>query len=225
MNVVLTHLLTGVPDPQRGRRWKPDPGIVGALRESVERHGHQLVVLTDCLTEGSDTLGVGAGWTTFVRVPPGGSPYWYRWDLSASWLGAHPDVLWAWCVDASDVEMLNDPFPHMRPGLLYAGSEERTLGHPGSRDWIVKGDPSVAEWVDARPGLPVLNMGTLGGHRDMVLEAAEALTARNHGQPWELGAFQQIGYEQFAGRLVTGPMVHTRFLAQEHDSLAWWRHK
>jgi hypothetical protein len=217
--VILTCLLTGEPDPQRGRRWDSDASVLAALAASVEAHGRHLVVLTDCLGPMS------AEGITYERVPPGGNVYWRRWVLYRDWLVEHPDVQWAWCVDGSDVEMLNDPFGRMRPDRLYVGSEDATLSHPTSGPWLCKGaTDAVCEWLDAHPDLPVLNMGTLGGHRDVVLEAAGALADRAGESDWEIGAFQSIAYEQFAGRIVTGPMVHTRFHANERTE-AWWKHK
>jgi hypothetical protein len=216
---VLTCLLTSEPDPQRGRRWASDSGVLGTLRDSVVAHDRHLVVLHDGLTDRDGDL------TTFTPVPPGGNPYWVRWAHYADWLARHPEAEWVWCVDGSDVEMLNDPFGRMRPDRLYVGSEEELIGGRRGGPWLHRGaTPEVRGWLAANPDLPILNMGVLGGHRDIMQEAAGALAARAGESDWEIGAFQPIAYEQFAGRVVTGPMVHTRFHANERTA-AWWRHK
>lgn len=218
--VVLTCLLTAEKDPQRDRRWSPDPAVLDVLRRSVAAHDRHLVVLHDELAE-PDAAG-----TTFARVPPGGNPYWVRWAHYAEYMANHPEIAWAWCVDGTDTQMLNDPFGRMRPGILYVGSEERTIDHPKSGKWLRRGaTDDVRAWLDEHPKLPVLNMGVLGGDRATVMEVAATLAERAGESDWEIGAFQQIGYEQFAGRLVTGPMVHTPFLGNVTESFAWWRHK
>jgi hypothetical protein len=217
--VVLTCLLTAEPDPQRGRRWPAHSGCLATLRASVARHERHLVVLHDQLGDRDEGL------TTFTPVPPGGNPYWMRWVHYADWIARHPDVQWVWCVDGTDTEMLHDPFGRMQPDRLYVGSEPNPIGGR-TGEWLVRGaSPAVRDWLARHAGLPILNMGLLGGHRDVMLEACGALGARAGESLWELGAFQQVGYEQFAGRLVTGPLVHSVFNANDRESLAWWRHK
>ena len=215
---VLTWLLNGEPDPQRAHHWAADPGIIAALRDSVTAHGRQLIVITDCLEETDTDL------VQYVRVPPGGNPYWVRWVHALEWL-SRTNVTWLWCVDGSDVEMLTDPFGRMAAGRLYCGSEPHLIGHPDKGDWLRRGaSPEVRQWLAEHPGLPILNMGTLGGDRPTMLEALGILAARAGESDWEIGAFQQIAHETFADRVVTGPAVHTEFGADER-TLAWWKHK
>lgn len=218
--VVLTCLLTAEPDPQRGLRWEADSSVLAVLRESVARHERHLVVVHDGLADRD------GGLTTFTRVPPGGNPYWTRWVHYRDWLARHPEVRWAWCVDGTDTEMLHDPFGHMQAGRLYVGSERETLGSPGGGAWLARGaTPAVCDWLAAHPDLPILNMGLLGGDRATLLECCEALAARAGESDWEIGAFQQVAREQFADRLVTGPLVHSVFKADDRGASAWWRHK
>jgi hypothetical protein len=219
-SVVLTCLLTAERDPQRGRRWKADSGLLTTLRESVTRHDRHLVVLHDKLTDRD------GGLTTFTPVPPGGNPYWVRWVHYRNWLERHPEVQWVWCVDGTDVEMLHDPFGRMSPDRLYVGSEEETIGGWHGGPWLAKGaNPATQAWLADHPDMPILNMGVLGGHRDVMLEATGALAARAGESAWEIGAFQQIAAEMFADRVVTGPQVHSVFHANDRTADAWWRHK
>ncbi len=218
-DVVITWLLTGVPDPQRGTHLPSTVDTVGELRASVRGHGRHLVVLHDCLDEPDDDL------TTFARVPVGSNPYFYRWRVTAWWLEAHPEVERVWCVDGTDVEMLNDPFPHMEPGRFYVGSEEKTYRHPDTGPWLRQHCPSVVPLLDQHPDQRILNVGTFGGDRGDVLEVARALAdAEGDGDDWELGVFQSLMLTRFPDH-VTGPPVHTRFLAGERVSDCWWRHK
>ena len=217
-DVVLTHLLNAVPDPQRRRHIGADAAVLDVLRESVEAHGRHLVVLTDCLGPMS------ADGTTYERVPPGGNPYFYRHRLSADWLAAHPEVQRAWCVDGTDVEMLHDPFPEMVSGTLYVGSEPGNIGGRAG-PWLKQHGRSAVGWLAEHGNLPVVNVGLIGGDRAAVQAVTAELAARESlGDDYEMGTFQQLIHTEYPDH-VTGPLVHTVFRANDRTAPAWWRHK
>jgi hypothetical protein len=218
-DVVLTWLLTATADPQRSAHLSADPALLEVLRDSVNGHGHHMVILTDCLDMPDD------GGTTWVKVPPGGNPYFYRWTLTADYLDAHPEIQRVWTVDGTDVEMMHDPFPHMEPGALYVGSELATLGGTATADWLRKHCPSIREWQHRNGRLTVVNVGVIGGDRATVADVARKLSdAEADGDDWEMGAFQRIVYTDYPEH-ITGPMVHTVLRRLERDKPAWWRHK
>lgn len=217
-DVVLTHLLNAVPDPQRRRHIGADAAVLEVLADSVHAHGRHLVVLTDCLGPMS------ADGITYERVPPGGNPYFYRHRLTADWLANHPEVARVWCVDGTDVEMLNDPFPHMAPGVLYVGSEPSLIGGRAG-PWLTQHGRSAAGWLHAHAGLPVVNVGLIGGDRATVHAVTAELAAREAlGDDYEMGTFQQLIYTDYPDH-VTGPQVHTVFRANDRTADSWWRHK
>jgi hypothetical protein len=222
MNVVLTNLLTKVKDPARRKFMRAHPDMFAALRESVHAHGHHLIVFHDCLHAPNDEQ------TSFVRVVKGGNPYFARWRHIAHWLGQVDHIDKVWCVDATDVVMLRDPFPHMRPGVLYSGADRQpTLGgdSPDHR-WLYDNHPSHREWCIAHPDRPFLNPGILGGDHADVLAATTALGVGPDQEMTDMGAWQQIAHERFNGRLVTGHPVHTEYRALDHANPdAWWAHK
>lgn len=222
MNVVLTCLLTNTPDPQRGEHLAADPSLFVQLRDSVHHNGRTLTVLHDCL-DGADE-----GIDAFVMVEPGGNPYFYRWRVIADEVRTlNPDDL-VWCVDATDVEMLHDPFPQMQRGIVYTGSEPWSIsdGSPFDR-WLRKHCPSRNAWYDAHPKRPFLNMGILGGSaEDIAIIADQLADSEADGDDWEIGAWQQIAHDQYGDVIQTGEPVHTLFRAQDRDHpSAWWRHK
>lgn len=218
-DVVLTWLLNATVDPQRQAHLPADPGLLSELRDSVHGHGRTLTVLTDCIDLPDD------GGTTWVKVPPGGNPYFYRWTCVADYLDAHPEATRVWCVDGTDTEMLHDPFPHMQPGCWYVGSEPWTFNHNEVGPWLAGSCPSAAEFIHAHPSHTVLNMGILGGDAERVKTIARTLGSREgSGDQWEMGTFQLVAYVDNPD-FITGPMVHSKFKAMERDALAWWRHK
>ena len=177
-----------------------------------------LVVLTDCL-DGPDK-----GRVSFVRVPPGGNPYWYRWRVAADWLEAHPDVDRVWCVDGTDVQMLHDPFPRMADGVFYVGSEPSTFsGRAGS--WLRAHCPWIRQYLDEHPDFVVVNCGLVGGSRADVVDVVGAMAELEAvGGPFDMGAFQWLVHE-CRPEYVTGPVVHTVLRADDRHGAAWWRHK
>jgi len=218
-DAVITWLLNSTIDPQRHRHLDPDPHQLDILRDSVNGHGRHLIVLHDCLDEDDDPV------TTWVRLPPGGNPYFYRWTATADYLDAHPEIDRVWCVDGTDTEMLHDPFPHMHPGRWYVGSEPNTFNHPQVGPWLTGSCPSAAEFIWGRPTHTILNMGILGGDARRVKDIARTLGSREgSGDQWEMGTFQVLAYTDHPD-FITGPMVHSLFKATERDALAWWRHK
>ena len=217
-DVVITWLLNSVADPQRGTTHLPaDSGLLAELRTSVARHDRHLVVLHDCLPDRD------GGNTTFVRVGPGGNPYFYRWALTAAYLDAHPEIDRVWCVDGTDTEMLNDPFPHMQRGRLYVGSEPGTINDASVGPWLHEHCRKVSPWLADNGTRIIVNPGTVGGDLATVTRLARALA--DNGDDWEMGLFQKVVYEDFPDHITGEGTVHTKFKYDQRTSPAWWRHK
>lgn len=214
-DLVVTSLLAAHPDPQRGHQWAADPAEV-TVAESVAAHGHHLVVLHDCL----DTPPPGP--VEWVRVDGlATNPYFARWDAVA-WLLARRDADRVWCVDASDVVMLADPFPHMGDAL-HVGSEPTTVA---DQPWVADHHPDHAGWVAANGDRRLLNPGLVGGPAKAVAEFARAVADWwPTGDLTDVARANKVAYDLPAGRLVTGHPVHTVFRSYTPTPGAWWQHK
>jgi hypothetical protein len=215
VNAVLTSLLTSTPDPQRGVKWPADPAPLGALLGSLTNCDP--VVFVDEL-EPPDRR--------FVIVPPGGNPYTYRWHLVRDWLVDNPDAGFVWAVDGSDVEMLREPWGEMCPGVLYVGSEP----HPVRNQWMIHFHPASHNFIAAHSNHRLLNSGIAGGDRDTLLDFTTRLCRRLDEvagvDAYDMGAFNEVGWTEFAARMVTGERVHTIFrLDDRTNRFAWWKHK
>ena len=225
-NVVLTTYLTAQPDPQRGTTWTPDYADLAALRESLRRHGRRLVVLHDCLQEPDTDL------VTHVRVPAGaagGSPYFQRWLASWRYLRQHPEIDQVWCVDATDVEMVRDPFPEMED-RLYLGDEPSPLCIP----WMVYhhgGSETLLRFLADNRAVPLLNAGLAGGGREVVMDFCRDVfdTCVRHAAeagPIDMGPFNYVARTWYAGMVTHGRQVNTVFRTFDRTSEeSWWRHK
>lgn len=215
VNHVVTTLLCAADDPVRHIRWEPDGALLDTLCASVT--GAEVTVLADRPLHG------GQGPAIEVEVPAGANPYHHRWAVIADWLTTIGGADLVWCVDATDVEMLREPWEHMAPGTLYCGSEDATWSLP----WMVDLHPSIR---DVAADQPLRNAGLLGGAvpevRDFVAMVLDDLAGCPEDTT-DMAAFNRtVELWACSGPVVTGPQVHTRLRGFEHDHpTAWWRHK
>lgn len=231
-NLVVTTLLTGQVDPQRGYRWEPDVKLVEDLAASVVEEGQRLVVLHDSLKK-PKREGV-----EFVKVPSGINPYFQRWVSIYSWLRDNADVDKVWCVDGTDVTLLRLPWPHMRVDTLYVGSEPETVGS----SWMRSNhrDSLITETFNRFNRKPLLNAGLIGGTRQLVLEFCHDMCVtwesnvkrRFKGEErfdlgiGDMGALQHVLYgDRWRNRVSIGPHVNTTFRSYSDNGRAWWMHK
>lgn len=217
-DVVLSCYFNGQPDPQRNNiKFSSDPKHVAALEDSIaSTSSASLVMFTDCLPEAQ-----GRERAECPRVP-----YRQRWITYYQWLIRHPEVRYAWCVDATDVRMLNDPFPAMRPGTLYVGWEPKTVGI----QWIRDNGAGILHWIEANHQRPLLNAGLVGGDRATVMAFIRAMQDlwcdTRCDDMHEMPFLNHVVYERFPANHVTGPQVATVFKANvQSDPVAWWAHK
>ena len=226
-DVVITSYFTGQPDPERGVNWDPDYNQLAALIGSMD--GQKLVILHDCFNEpDTDTV-------THVRVKTSLVPYWQRWVSVYQYLLQHPDIGRAFCVDATDVEMLRNPFPEMED-LLYCGDELTRMDDL----WMLRKHPaaSIQAFIRAHASHTLLNAGLLGGSRQELIRFIGALLdawANNVADVRfrrdstvghsDMGLFNMVLLTHFSGRLSHGKHVNTAFKKNEYNDVSWWKHK
>ena len=216
-DVVLTSYFANHPDPQHKNAKRPaSPAVLDRLIASVG--APDLVVLHNCF----DSLPC-----ENVRQDCPMSPYIYRWLAQWRWLREHPEIDACWLVDATDVVMLNDPFPHMKPDTLYCGWEPTVLDCKWTRTHCPE---HLKDWVRAHGHLTLLNTGVVGGTRAVLLAVCQAMIdgwlATDRTDPlYEMTLFNHVVRHQDR-EVVTGPQVTTVFksLAQS-DPHAWFSHK
>lgn len=210
MNVILTCLLNSHPDPQRGTTLAADPSLVGALTRSTRPHA--TVVLTDCLTPG---IGGHVGYTEREWT---GNVYFARWALYAHYLTENDDIENVWCVDGTDVTLLRDPWPILRPSVLHIGSEPSTVGS----SWMRTTNPDSLAWIERHANNALLNPGLVGGDRETVIEFARAVASLEGRDLTDMGAANRVAY---AMPHLTGSAIHTTYKAYADNGMAAWMHK
>lgn len=208
-------------DPHYGGHRDADRSALAVLDTLA---GHQATVLTDCLPD---------LYETGIEIVPveslGGNPYCDRWRHLDAWLQGRTDFVWS--VDANDVRLLNDPYPDwLRDDVLYVGSEP--ADGPDARSvgfWWMRGlHPAHGEWIDAHADLPLLNAGLLGGSAAVLAEFTGELLPglADADDVTDMAAINQLLYERWADRIVTGPTVHSPMWSYCTDHpTAIWAHK
>lgn len=226
-DVVLTTVLTAQGDPQRGQKFSNDPAVIRDLAKSVEG---RLVCLTTGFTKDPDGVEV-------VKVSQSIQPYFERWVQVFNYLRDHPEVGRVWCVDAGDVTVNRNPFPEMESGVLYFGYEPETL----RSKWMLDNHPdkTVHDFMVKNPNLPLLNMGVVGGDREMVMRFAQRMCKMwfddhvDHIFGWEtkrlgvgdMAAGNYVARTEFADVLSSGPHVTQVFKSKIGSTNPWFIHK
>jgi hypothetical protein len=224
-NVVICSYLTAAPDTQRKKiLWPADYSAIQPLIDSLERFGAKMILLHDCFDGTKDTDTV-----THIRVPKGGNPYWYRWQIVDDYLQANGHQHdWVWCVDSTDVEMLHDPFIKMED-RLYIGDEPEKTGIPFLRK-DARDCPWLAQFVEDFAEEQLLNCGLVGGTGQRVTEFIHTLMTHQKQDPsvgrYEMGLFNYVARKMYSHVLVHGEPVNTRFRGMDrNNAVCWWRHK
>lgn len=228
-NILLTCYLTGAPDPQKGKKWAPNKEELRPLIDSLKQT--RLVVLTDCLPPGRE------GNVEYVRVSANINPYFNRWVLYRQYLQDNRhQIANAFCIDATDVEILNEPDWAEMGEILYVGDEDEKVGC----EWIKKHhvSPMLNSFYAAYAQRQLLNAGLIGGSVDILLEfmrqlidcyslskEAEFTSKTPAGDYTDMAMFNYILYSNFRGRFQHGRQINTKFKGNERNEYSWFKHK
>lgn len=231
-DVVLTSLLTGAPDPQRGTHMPSTYAAVKALAESVRSSAPsaRLHVFSDGPLDGApDTLSV-------ERVgPTDTNPYFARWAHTYQWLRDRPEVSRVVVCDGTDVEFLRDPFPLLPEDRLVVGEEFEVL----ACEWIVKNHSwdKLERLFEQRGRDQLRNAGVLAGRRDLVMAFLHDLITEYEDYRFDVanggrrGAGAMVGdmpiFNLVAHRHAHehGPQWTTSFKREERTAFSVFKHK
>jgi len=219
MRAILTAFFNKHKDTQRNVYWDADPKQLQPLIESIKNN--KLIVFTDCLNE-LDTDKV-----QYKKVETTKSPYFERWFQYYQYLEQHPELDQVFCVDATDVVMLNDPFPKMQPSTIYVGDENEIVGcwwslekHPA---------PFLQEFMKENKDT-LLNIGLLGGDRsdimNLISDFIDIYNQHDDLGETDMAVFNYLLYTKYFPLLSHGEHVNTKFKKYETDNnKPWFRHK
>jgi len=221
-DLVVAHILTSVPDPQRGIQWPKDIGVAQKLVDSVlENSEADILIFTD-FYEGD------FGRVKYVKYPEGMSPLFYKFFITYDYLRRSKKYKNIFIVDSNDVEMLHNPFPHIKDITLYVGRDTPHIIK--DYDWMINnsGMSTVSSWV-RQADFPMVNAGIIGGRFDMVMHFLRLFIfwyMKYNGDVGErnMPLCNYIFWDKWRYKLEYGKHVTTRFKVYERTS-AWWKHK
>lgn len=214
-DVVIACYFANVPDVQRnGSQWQPDIKAIDKLKRSVEAQGLEFVLIHNCFDLPN-------------RVDISTSPYFERWLKEWQYLRDRRDINNVFLVDATDVDMLHNPFGHIEDGKLYVGDEP---GLTLNTQWMITRhiEPSVNRYLREHGNKPLLNCGVVGGNRRLVMDLCREMYLYHAKAPQdktEMGIFNVLMDTTFAKYAEYGRHVTTLFKKYERSSNAWFRHK
>lgn len=213
-DIVLACYFAGVPDVQRnGTKWDADIANIDKLRRSVEAVGLEFVLIHNCFDLPN-------------RVEISSSPYFERWLHEWRYLRDRRDINNVFVVDATDVDLVNNPFPHLKDGKLYVGDENDTLNN----QWLLSRhiEPTVNDYIRRNPEKRLLNCGVVGGNRKLVMAVCRDIYQYHFEHPQdqtEMGVFNYLMHSKYADQIEYGRAVTSIFKGYEQTPTSWWRHK
>lgn len=213
-DVVIACYFANVFDVQRNTTWQPDLKAIDKLKQSVEAHGIEFVLIHNCFDLPN-------------RVTTSTTPYFERWLQEWRYLRDRSDISNVFVVDATDVDMVNNPFAHIVPGKLYVGDEP---GNTLNNRWMLTNhlEPSVNRYLRENGTLPLLNCGVVGGDRQLVMDLCRDMYLYhfNHQHDLtEMGYFNKLVHTKYKGVAEWGRHVTSLFKKYEVKTDAWFRHK
>jgi len=213
-DVVIACYFANVFDVQRDTTWKPELDAIEKLKQSVEAHGVEFVLIHNCFDLPN-------------KVDITTTPYFERWLKEWQYLRDRRDINNVFVVDATDVDMVNNPFAHLEPSKLYVGDEP---GNTLNSRWMVTRhlEPSVNRYLRDNGALPLLNCGVVGGSRKMVMDLCREMYSYHVNNPQdltEMGIFNKLVYTKYADVVEYGRHVTSLFKKFEVKTDAWFRHK
>ena len=219
----MTAYFVDVIDRQRGIKWKKDLTALDPLIKSVTKHGQKLLIFNNF---GYDHIYQNIEWKHTHKIV---DPYFGRWAEYYQHLLDNPGIDNVFCVDATDVEMLNNPFQHFKQGELYVGDEKKVVGIP----WMFEKHKNgfLVKFIRGNKDRKLLNAGIIGGSsydiREFSRRMNQLFILNDHDLGiGDLGAFNYVCYNEYADKLITGEMINTEFKKFDTENkVAWWRHK
>lgn len=214
-DVVIACYFAHVYDVQRNSTWSPDLKAIDKLRQSVEAHGIEFVLIHNCFDLPN-------------KVEVTTTPYFERWLQEWQYLRDRRDINNVFVVDATDVDMVNNPFgTNFRPDTLYVGDEP---GQKLNNQWMLTRhlEPSVNRYLRDNANLPLLNCGVVGGSRKLVMDLCKEMYLYHFYNPQdltEMGIFNKLVHTKYADAIEYGRHVTSLFKRYEATTDAWFRHK
>lgn len=208
-DVIITTFFTTLGDTQRDNKAWDDSmrELINPLKESCDKFGVDLVVLDD----------------TVNITPKHENPYFARWIAIKEHLEIN-NYRNVWCVDATDVEVLREPFKIIQDGVIYTGCEP---SFTNNNIWLKRHHTSPYYNSIFMRRIQLKNAGILGGRKKMVLDFVTRICGMipnvDKQSLTDMALFNLIASQYHNIRY--GNMINTEFKAYKDNGVAIFKHK
>ena len=236
-NLILTNYYNSGLDTQRNIFWDNNISNIMDLANSVKKYNQKLVVLTDCLDTSFNTQNLQC---IKVSLTNKYNIYWECYIQAKKYVEEHEEIDFIFMTDATDVIMLNNPFPHMERGMLYFGDEyKKDMSHR----WVTHKKRVMCDEIkdieEVLNSIPkqtlLLNTGVIGGDRETFLlflnkfcQLVESLRHVTYRDGFDTDATVGVytAIKHFKGKYHQGNPINTKFKAfEENNQACWFKHK
>jgi len=230
-NIIITCYFTKLKDFQRNdNMFKEDVSLLQPLIDSMK--GQKLIILNDCFENHID------GSIEFFHVNTGMSRVYYqRWVSILEYLILNNNKINnVFCIDSTDVILLNNPFNNMKDNVLYIGDEPNKL----SCEWMVKNHSNIIlqKFMKENKDEVLLNAGIIGGSLENIVRFVSKLLStysdmvsekyfnkKEDSGDSDMGLFNYIARTYFGNIIQHGTKVNTVFKDNKKNDVSWFKHK
>lgn len=229
MDILITCYFVNCFDFQRGNNWQANKADLQPLINSLK--GQTLIILNDCYEDCIDNNVI------YKRAETSISPYFQRWVSIYQYLRDNPEIEHAFCIDATDVELLKNPFKIDLGGYIYVGDEPGKLDTP----WMRKYHKSkfIQRFLNTYGKFTTMNAGICGGNRELLLSfihkiisvyfdnKADVFYKRNGALDMDsdMAIFNYVAYTFFSDKIKHGRQINTEFKKYEYNNVSFFKHK
>lgn len=218
---IITTYFNGYIDPQRGGKWDCKPEDTYSMVNSIRENSRASIsIISDCLKSFNPETRV-----NIIEDECTINPYLQRWLSIFNHL-KEIDEEYVFCVDATDVEMLKNPFIEYLGDRIFVGDEPGTI----KNDWLIKHHnvPLFKEFFKINTYKPLLNAGVIGGRKEIIIKVLETMakyiSTTDVGMT-DMALFNYVLYTHFADKVYHGRRVTTVFKAYTTKGGSWFKHK
>lgn len=229
--VVLASYFNYKEDPQRKIKWNCDYSKVLTLVKSVVEKEININIFNDCFED--TPYFEKCSWEK-IKVNTSFNPNVFRHFVNLDYLKKNKEnISFVFMVDSTDVEMLKNPFPEMKDGLIYVGSELQKVGCK----WMQENQGQFLkitdynEIIEKNKNETLINCGIIGGEVSVIINFLEKLTSyhseysRNLVSSSDMSIFNYTIWKHFKEKIEYGTKVNTKFKKNERNEVSWWKHK
>jgi hypothetical protein len=236
-NIVLSSYFNYRYDPQRKNVvWNNDVNSVMNLINSVTKNKVHIKIFHDCF----DNI-PNINYCEFIKIKPDKNytPNVTRWITYYNYLtNINLPLEKIFMVDATDVEMLTNPFDYLQENVIYTGNE---FDKKMNDSFLIKNKRikyiKIPDYLNiikknADSKKTLINCGICGGHYDIITNFLSKLT--HYQTIYAKGILKQSVDTQFyvytllkhfRKNIEQGSHINTRFRKKEYIKDVWWKHK